>query len=587
MNKYIKIALWIIGVPVALLLLVMCLSPVVKLVVNNHGQDIIGRDMQVRHVFINPFFGTVTLKDFQCKEANGVTNFVSFDQLHVQMNWLALMGKHVNLRHIHLDALSGQILSGEEEFNFADIIERFAKPDSVPRDTTPSDWTVSLKDIRLHNGRLLYHDIARDNRWLVDSVNLNVPGLYFGRQQSNAGLQFNLPTGGSVTITAGYIMASRRYALTLQLDEVNTNVALPLVQDYLRVSGLGAIITGKIHIDGSLANVRDLVASGYLSMTGLNIIDEDYDHIAGLDELRVVIRRGDLATNSFLLDTLMITGITGNFEQNARYNTFSRLMRERDKKKAEQNTVDANARVDATDTVVTVPVAPLTWATRYLLITAKDLTYEDNSMRKHFEYAINTLELSGNNIASQGRNRLDLKATLTNNAKLRATYTGGLDFSTGRHTLNGKLTGVRIKDFSPYAEHYFGCPIEKGDLALQMDGTVTNGQLNSNAKITIDQPEIGKRKLVTKAKYKDIPLKMGVDMLKSSQGIVVLEVPVSGNINSPKFNFGKIVGRAVAKVFFGPLMGVKDNRKKITDDEMAEMMQLLGEDSIATPEKKK
>ena len=63
-----RIAAWIIGIPVAILFVVMALSPVAKSVVNQHGQDIIGRDMSVEHVFINPFFGTVTLRDFHCKE---------------------------------------------------------------------------------------------------------------------------------------------------------------------------------------------------------------------------------------------------------------------------------------------------------------------------------------------------------------------------------------------------------------------------------------------------------------------------------------------------------------------------------------
>jgi len=581
MSKKIKILLWIVGVPTALLLLVMCLSPVVRLVVNNHGVDLIGREMRVKQVVINPFLGNVTLKDFQCKEANGITNFVAFDRLHVNINWLALAGKHVNLKHIYLDGLSGQILSDEKEFNFADLIQRFSRPDSIPQDTTPSQWTVSLKDIRLHNGRLLFHDLAKDNRWLVDSVNLNVPGLYFGRQQSNAGLTFNLPTGGTVTVSAEYIMALRRYALSLKLDEVNTNVALPLVQDYLKVSGLGALITGDIHIDGSLENVKDLVATGALSMTGLRIIDEDYDPIAGLDEVRVVIHRGDLATNSFLLDTLLIKGITGNFEKNAKYNTLSRLLQDKKEEPLPQNdSVEAqnNAIVEAPDTIIEVPTAPLTWATKYLLITAKNLSFEDNSMKRHFEYAIDTLTLYGTNIASQGRNQLNLTANLTNRAKLKASYTGGLDFATGKHTLNAKLTGVKIKDFSPYTEHLFACPIEKGDLAMQLTGDLLNGKLNSTANITIDQPEIGKKQRITKAKFKDVPLKLGVDMLKSAQGIVVLEVPVNGNINSPKFKLGKVIGRAVAKVFFGPLMGVKDNRKKISEDEAAEIMELMGEE---------
>ena len=68
-------------------------------------------------------------------------------------------------------------------------------------------------------------------------------------------------------------------------------------------------------------------------------------------------------------------------------------------------------------------------------------------------------------------------------------------------------------------------------------------------------------------------------MLKSAQGIVVLDVPVKGDITSPKFKLGKVVGRAIAKVFFGPIMGVRDNRKLISSDEMQEMMEILGSDS--------
>ena len=246
----------VVGIPMVILFIVMALSPVAKSVINNHGQDIIGRDMSVEQVFINPFFGTVTLHDFHCKEANGITDFVTFERLHVQINWPALAGKHVNLRHIHLDDFSGEVLSGKSSFNFTDIIDRFASKDTTARDTTPSQWTVSLKDIQLRNGKLLYHDMVRDNKWSIDNVNLRVPGLYFGHQQSNAGLQFSLPTGGTVTIRAGYVMETRRYAVALQLDQINTDVALPLVQDYLKVGGLGALMSGQVHIDGSLDNVQ-------------------------------------------------------------------------------------------------------------------------------------------------------------------------------------------------------------------------------------------------------------------------------------------------------------------------------------------
>ena len=550
-----RIAAWIIGIPVAILFVVMALSPVAKSVVNQHGQDIIGRDMSVEHVFINPFFGTVTLRDFHCKETNGITDFVAFQRLHVQINWLALAGKHVNLRHIHLDDFTGEVLSGTQTFNFTDIIERFAPKDTTAQDTTPSQWTVSLKDIRLRNGRLLYHDMVRNNKWSVNNVNLHVPGLYFGRQQSNAGLQFSLPTGGTVTLRAGYVMETRHYTLSLDLDQINTDVALPLVQDYLKIGGLGALVSGKVHVNGSLDNVRDMIASGNLSLVGLNITDEDDEPIAGLDELRLVIRRGDVARNNYQLDTLSILGITGYFERNEKYNTFSRLR-------------------PSTNT------PPLTWSTHYLCVTAKDLTFDDQSMRKRFIYALDTLSINGHDITDHGSNTLQLKATMSDNAKLNATYIGGLNLKKGTHQLNAKLTGLQLVPFSAYTEHLFAYPIENGELALQIAANVNNGQLNSNNKITITDLQIGKKAKRSKAKYKNIPLKLGVDMLKSAQGIVLLDVPVKGDVTSPKFKLGKVVGRALAKVFLGPLMGVRDNRELITPDEAEELLEVLGEDTL-------
>ena len=83
MRKGLKILYWVTGVLMALLLLVMALSPVATAVINHRGQELIGRDMSVRHVFVNPFFGTVRLRDFHCKEANGLTDFVVIDRLHL------------------------------------------------------------------------------------------------------------------------------------------------------------------------------------------------------------------------------------------------------------------------------------------------------------------------------------------------------------------------------------------------------------------------------------------------------------------------------------------------------------------------
>ena len=107
-------------------------SPVAKYVVNNYGEDIVGRQMHADLVVINPYWGGVTIRDFECKEVNGETNFISFDRLYVQIAYPQLLAKRVKIRAIHLDGFNGQVLKSRDKLNFSDIIERFSKKDTVP-----------------------------------------------------------------------------------------------------------------------------------------------------------------------------------------------------------------------------------------------------------------------------------------------------------------------------------------------------------------------------------------------------------------------------------------------------------------------
>lgn len=98
-------------------------------------------------------------------------------------------------------------------------------------------------------------------------------------------------------------------------------------------------------------------------------------------------------------------------------------------------------------------------------------------------------------------------------------------------------------------------------------------------KIVIDHPRVGKKERFSKAKYKNIPVRTGFKLLTSAQDMIILDVPVTGDAKSPKFRFRKVIGRALLKVFFGPLMGVND-RRNLSPEELEEMQELLGEDSI-------
>jgi hypothetical protein len=561
-------------------LILLALSPLAKHLVNNYGEELIGRQLHADQVIINPFWGGVSIDGFQCKEVNGETDFISFNRLYVQIAYPQLIAKRVKVRAIHLDGFNGQVLKSRDKLNFSDIIERFAKNDSLPKDTTKSNWVIALDDIRINNSTIRYRDVVTDKQWKLEDISLRIPGLFFDNTQTNAGLEFGLPTGGRVGIIAGYRMQSNKYAVKLNLHDVHTDVVLPLIQDYLNISGLGAVLNGSIHVDGSLDNITNILLKGNLSVAGLSIRDKHNDQVAAMDELSVVVNRGDLNTNTFILDSLIIAGVTGDYEVHDTWNTFSRLMKkEEDHEGSAIEDLQEESKKSREESQETKVSKPLVWMAKNVRVTGHDLTYHDYSMKHEWDYAVKTLELKGNNVATNGRNSVTLNATLTHDAKLKADFTGGLDLATQDTRANIKLTGVKLEDFSALCRNYTGYPLEGGDLSLESHLDVVSGKLNGTNKIVIDHPRCGKKEKFSKTKYKNIPVRTGFNLLTSAQDMIILDVPVTGDAKSPKFKLNKVIGRALLKVFFGPLMGVND-RKTVSEAELEEMQELLEDNSL-------
>jgi len=494
----------------------------------------------------------------------------------VQIAYPQLIAKRVKIRAIHLDGFNGQVLKSADRLNFSDIIERFSKNDSVPADTAKSNWTVALDDIRINNSTVRYRDVVTNKQWKLEDISLSVPGLYFDNTQTNAGLEFALPTGGRVGIIAGYRMQSNNYAVRLNLHDVHTDVVLPLVQDYLNVTGLGALINGSVLVEGSLDIINNIQMKGNLSIAGLSIRDTHNDQVAAMDELRLVMDRGDLSNNTFILDSLIITGITGDYEVHDTWNTLTRLMKAKDEPKANDTIAPSNDEQPETPK----DTKPLEWMAKKVRLTGHDLCYHDYSMKHDWEYAIKTLNVEGANIATNGRNNVNLEATLTGDAKLKLNFLGGLDWANQDTRADLSLKGVNIHDFDALCRNYTGYPLDGGDLTIDSHLDVVSGKVKGTNRVEIDHPRVGKKERFSKAPYKNIPVRAGFGLLTSAQDIIILDVPVSGDAKNPKFNFRKVIGRALLKVFFGPLMGVNDRDKSINADELKEMKELLGEDSV-------
>ena len=549
-------------------------SPIASYIINHRGEDVLGRELQADKVRINLFTGGITIHDFHCKELNGQTDFINWENLYVQIAYPKLLFKRVDIGHIHLENFNGQVLQNRNALNFTDLIDRFTSNRDTLADDSKRKWKIDLNDIRIEHSSVYYRDVVTAKQWKLEDISLSVPGLDFGEKSSDAkgGLEFALPTGGHVGVTARYLTTTNTLAVLLKLYDVHADVMLPLVQDYVNVSGLGAKMNGDLELSASLDNIQKILIKGTVGMKGLSLKDGHKNEVAGLDEVRVVLDRCDLNSNTFILDSLMLYGLKASYEVHKNWNTFSRLL-----KSKEDNTGKKKASGKSKQIV---------WKAKNAVLTGHDITYQDYSMKHDWKYAIKTLRVEGKNVSSNGQNILKMNATLTNNGKVKADFKGGLDVKKQNTRFSVTVDNVNLKDFDAACRNYTGYPIESGMLHVESQMEFTNGHLAGNTKIVIDDTKVGKKEKLTKAPYRTLPVRSTVNMLCDSENRIILNAPIDADATKPKFSFKKVFTKSLLKVSFGRMMATKSKKDKISQEELDEIRTLIGDEDVKPTETK-
>ena len=96
-----------------------------------------------------------------------------------------------------------------------------------------------------------------------------------------------------------------------------------------------------------------------------------------------------------------------------------------------------------------------------------------------------------------------------------------------------------LSPLTPYSGRYLGYVIEKGKLALNLHYLIEKKKLDSQNKILLDQFTLGNQ--VDSPDATKLPVRLAIALLKNRRGEIDLDIPVSGQIDDPKFSIGRII----------------------------------------------
>lgn len=121
--------------------------------------------------------------------------------------------------------------------------------------------------------------------------------------------------------------------------------------------------------------------------------------------------------------------------------------------------------------------------------------------------------------------------------------------------IQAKATDLELAPLSPYAGKYAGYAIERGKLSMEVAYKIApDGRLEARNQVILNQLTFGDK--VDSPDATKLPVLLAVALLKDRNGVIDINLPVSGSINDPQFSvFGivlKVIGNLLVKALTAP-----------------------------------
>jgi hypothetical protein len=192
------------------------------------------------------------------------------------------------------------------------------------------------------------------------------------------------------------------------------------------------------------------------------------------------------------------------------------------------------------------PAMPI--SIKKIVLQASQANFADLSVMPNFATGIQKLEgtVLGLSSKQNSRAKIDIHGSVDEFAPV--SITGEVNvLSAALYTdLAMSFRNIELSTFNPYSGKFAGYNISKGKLTTELHYKVDGRKLDAQHHIIVEQLEFG-----DKTASKDavsLPVKLAVALLKDRDGVIDLNLPVTGSLDDPKFKLAPIIWKVFVNI---------------------------------------
>ncbi len=348
-------------------------------------------------------------------------------------------------------------------------------------------------------------------------------------------LQTTLASGGTLSLN-GQLTPQ---PFTLEAAISGSGILLAVFEPYLQESANLAIAAGTLGLDGNLDldGQQDPLTgtfSGTAEVSGLNLqLPDSSDRLISWQTLRLAPIEYNVYPSRLEIGTITLAQPAINLvrDTDSVHNVAKISLPPRSADTASEPQED---RADDASFIFRIG---------QLMIEKGALDYTDRTLNPAFTTSLDQLNgsITGLSNVSPQQGKVSLKGRVGGSASMEADGTIGTLGTEDTSDLKLTMKDLSLPALSPYLSRYLGYGIDSGKLELDLDYEVTGSRIDASNRVIMDRLTLGQA--VASEEAVNAPVKLGLVLLRDGNGVIDVNLPVSGDLDSPDFRVGQVVMR--------------------------------------------
>jgi uncharacterized protein DUF748 len=421
-----------------------------------------------------------------------------------------------------------------------------------PAKRSDGEWRIDTKHIQLDRFRINVDDQSNSKPAKISLSDLSVRGENFSTAKNQRGkvtVRARINDKGLLRLAGTATANPVNGKFVVDAQDVGLIAFQPYLEDQVNflLTGGHAGTKGELTFDASGSGPAKVNYQGSVQVADFGTVEKDGQQdllkwkSLAFDALQFdlepfQLRIGEITLADFY--SRLILGADGKIN-------LQKLTVQKDEKKSEAPAQDKPAEKPAAP-AATETAPPKAISIGKINLQEGNINFSDFFIKPNYSANLTSVQGAISELKPEAPGDLDLRARLDNAAPVEIK--GKINPLSKELFLDiiADAKEIELSPMSPYSGRYVGYGIEKGKLSFNVKYKIENRKLSAENKIILNQLTFGEK--IESPDATKLPVLLAVALMKDRNGVIDVDLPISGSLDDPQFSVGGIVLRIIINI---------------------------------------